>query len=95
LARTGAFPNITPSLYPARTPALSVCDFFEFSTIGRRNRFVCSIDFWQLRKKSQTLSEAQDTRLGFVPAQKGKSPLLAQNTRNGAPALSWKLLALT
>jgi hypothetical protein len=95
LARTGAFPNITPSLYPARTPALSLCDFFEFSTIGRRNRFVCSIDFWQLRKKSQTLSEAQDTRLGFVPAQK-ENPHFSHKTREMGHPLClgnfWRLL---
>jgi hypothetical protein len=34
--------------------------FLNFRRFGRRNRFVCSIDFWQLRKMSQTLSEAQD-----------------------------------
>jgi hypothetical protein len=29
---------------------LRVCDFLNFRRFGRRNRFVCSIDFWQLRK---------------------------------------------
>jgi hypothetical protein len=36
--------------------------FLNFRRFGRRNRIVCCIDFWQLRKKSQTQSEAKNLR---------------------------------